>query len=794
MTIIDVRTLFVTYVVSSALGTAVMASLWLQNRKRSPEIILWPVNYALQFIAFLLIALRGAIPDFVSIVLANALIVAGAVILFRGLERYVGKESRQLHNYVMVIVFTLLHAYLTFVYPSLALRNVNLSLALIFICVQISWLMLRRVDLELRPATRATGIISAALGLVSLANLLANLTLPQANDLFRSGLIDASALLAYQILFIALTYTLFLLFDRRLLMALERKLVEIQQVEDALKRNEEQIRLLLYSTAEAIYGIDLQGNCTFANPSCLRMLGYADMGQLLGQNMHRLIHHSYPDGSPMPVDVCKIYRAFREGKGVHVDDEVLWKADGASFPAEYWSYPQRVNGEISGAVVTFINITKRKQAEKALKENQQKFQGLVETLYDWIWEVDSQGHYTYVSPQLKSILGYEPQEILGKTPFNLMPPEEAKSISEKFEALVMERKPIAALENINIHKDGHLIRLETNGLPFYDADGNFKGYRGTDRDITARKQAEELLASERQRLAYILEGTNVGTWEWNIQTGETIFNERWAEIIGYTLTELAPVSIDTWIKFTHPDDLKASDDLLKKHFRKELPYYECEARMQHKNGRWVWVLDRGKVATWTEDGKPLVMSGTHQDITKRKLAEEKVQHMATHDGLTDLPSLRLAEDRLSMALRLSRRHKNRTAVMFIDLDGFKAVNDTLGHDAGDYVLKQVAQRLLSCVRETDTVARVGGDEFLLIATGLRAPENAAQIAEKVVHLLSQPITFNKQRAAIGASLGIALYPDHGKNADQLIKQADEAMYRIKSAGKNGFNFANAAIK
>ena len=566
-----------------------------------------------------------------------------------------------------------------------------------------------------------------------------------------------------------------------------------KQAEEILKESEEQVRLLLNSTAEAIYGIDLKGDCTFANPSCLRMLGYADT-QLLGRNMHRLIHHSHPDGSPMALEECSIYRAFRDGTGTHRDDEVLWKADGTCFPVEYWSYPQIVNSEVSGAVVTFIDITERKQAEKALRESRQQFQGLVETLYDWVWEVDTEGRYSYVSPQVKNILGYEPHEILGKTPVDLMPPEEAKSVSKKFGALIKERKPIVALENINIHKDGHLVVLETNGLPFSNADGNFKGYRGTDRDITVRKQAEKLLATERQRLSYILEGTNVGTWEWNVQTGETIFNERWAEVIGYTMQELAPVSIDTWVKFAHPDDLKVSADLLAQHFRKELPYYECEMRMRHKNGNWVWVLDRGRVATWMDDGSPLVMSGTHQDITERKLAEAQIHHLATHDGLTDLPSLSLAKDRLSMALGMARRNKTALAVMFIDLDGFKTVNDTLGHDAGDHVLSQVAQRLLSCARETDTVARVGGDEFLLISTGLHAAENATQIAEKVIRLVSQPVIINGRQAVVSTSIGIALYPDHGEEMDRLIKQADEAMYRIKNAGKNGFRFADAAIK
>ena len=145
---------------------------------------------------------------------------------------------------------------------------------------------------------------------------------------------------------------------------------------------------------------------------------------------------------------------------------------------------------------------------------------------------------------------------------------------------------------------------------------------GTVLDITSRKQMEDELLSHQQRLQSILDGTNVGTWEWNVQTGETIFNERWAEMIGYRLDELQPISIETWKKFAHPDDLRVSGELLARHFSGELPYYECESRMQHKSGHWVWVLDRGKVATWTEDGKPLRMSGTHQDITVRKQLED----------------------------------------------------------------------------------------------------------------------------------------------------------------------------
>jgi diguanylate cyclase (GGDEF)-like protein/PAS domain S-box-containing protein len=451
--------------------------------------------------------------------------------------------------------------------------------------------------------------------------------------------------------------------QRQLVQALEREVVERKQAEETLKSSEAHVRLLLDSTAEAIYGIDLEGNCTFVNPAGLRLLGYSEPTDLLGRNMHRLIHHSSPDGTPMAIEQCDIYRAFRVGQGTHRDDEVLWKRDGTSFPVEYWSHPQLVGGKVVGAVVAFI-------------------------------------------------------------------------------------------------------------------------------DITQRRRFQRLLELEQQRLAFILEGTNVGTWEWNVQTGETVFNERWAEIIGHTLGELSPISIETWSRLAHPEDLKVSGHLLEKHFRRELPYYELEARMRHKDSSWVWVLDRGKVAVWSEDGKPLMMYGTHQDITARKLAEEEIRHLATHDALTGLPSLRLAKDRLSMAVHSAHRNKTLAAAMFIDLDGFKAVNDHLGHEAGDAVLAHVARVVGSNLRETDTFARIGGDEFLLVAADLKLPEGAKVVARRILDLLSAPMQIQGEQVSIGASIGIALYPKDGQDPDRLIKAADAAMYEVKKRGKNGYGLAS----
>ena len=190
---------------------------------------------------------------------------------------------------------------------------------------------------------------------------------------------------------------------------------------------------------------------------------------------------------------------------------------------------------------------------------------------------------------------------------------------------VFIEKQINQLRNYASAKQQTRLRIEATTQAEEQA-------RATERlrvEVAARKRAEETLRVERERLDGIIMGASVGTWEWNVQTGETVFNDRWAEIIGYTLDEISPVSIETWTRFTHPDNLKVSGELLEKHFRGDLDYYECEARMKHKNGAWAWVLDRGKVSTRTQDGSPLLMRGTHIDITARKLAEESLKNTNT---------------------------------------------------------------------------------------------------------------------------------------------------------------------
>ncbi|MDD3883644.1 MAG: diguanylate cyclase [Gallionella sp.] len=300
--------------------------------------------------------------------------------------------------------------------------------------------------------------------------------------------------------------------------------------------------------------------------------------------------------------------------------------------------------------------------------------------------------------------------------------------------------------------------------------------------IVERKNAQ--LGDKTLRLESIIEGTRVGTWEWNVQTGETRFNQYWAEMLGYTLEELAPVSLQTWIDLTHPDDLKCSNELLQKHFAGQLTYYECEIRMRHRLGHWIWVLDRGRVNRWLADGRPSMMFGTHQDISQRKLAEHEMEHIAHHDLLTGLPNRILLEDRLQQILSAAKREQSQFALLFIDLDEFKPVNDNYGHAVGDEVLKESARRMLECLRASDTVARVGGDEFVGILPRIQQGADAVAVAAKMRRLIAEPFLIDGLKVSISSSIGIALYPEDGDNEDTLLENADSAMYQAKKNGRN----------
>ena len=282
---------------------------------------------------------------------------------------------------------------------------------------------------------------------------------------------------------------------------------------------------------------------------------------------------------------------------------------------------------LTDTINTMLGVIR--QSRDTLEQERQRLENVIDGTNAGTWEWNIPSGKLVVNERWARMLGYSVEElspVTVETWSGNVHPDDLKVTMDQLDRHFKGESSEFRTEIRMRHKQGHWVWILGLGRVLERAaDGQPLQMSGTHIDISEQKQQEFELSEQRRRLDDILTGTNVGTWEWNVQTGAVVFNARWAEMIGYRLAELEPISIDTWMRFVHPDDLKVSGELLEKHFAGEQPFYECEARMRHKNGHWVWVLDRGRVASRTEDGKPLLMSGTHQDITERKEAEQRLR-------------------------------------------------------------------------------------------------------------------------------------------------------------------------
>ena len=312
--------------------------------------------------------------------------------------------------------------------------------------------------------------------------------------------------------------------------------------------------------------------------------------------------------------------------------------------------------------------------------------------------------------------------------------------------------------------------------------------------------AEVRLKDREKQLELVLEASQLGFWDWDIAKNKVIRNERWAAMLGYRLDDIE-FSVKQWIDFIHPDDQAAAWKSIQDCMEGVSQMHSMEYRMRCKDGQYKWILDQAQVVERDANQKAVRMCGTHTDITERKLMEEQIRHQALYDGLTELPNRYLFEDRLRLSMIKSKRTGHYCALMFLDLDNFKPLNDSYGHAVGDLLLIEVANRLKRCVRETDTVARIGGDEFVIQLEQLDADEalsrkEAEVTALKIGRLLAEPY-FLKMTTKAGetivehhctASIGVTLFVGNKESQKEIMRRADDAMYRAKDAGRNRIQF------
>ncbi|MES1982169.1 MAG: EAL domain-containing protein [Pseudomonadota bacterium] len=309
----------------------------------------------------------------------------------------------------------------------------------------------------------------------------------------------------------------------------------------------------------------------------------------------------------------------------------------------------------------------------------------------------------------------------------------------------------------------------------------------------ARNVAEDALRESEQRWRFALESAGEGVWDWNIPASEVTFTKQWKEMLGHTEEEIG-TGLHVWSERVHPEDLPRSLADLHAYLDGETETFSNEHRMLCKDGSYKWILTRGMITNRSADGTPLRVIGTHTDITTRKLTEDTIQRQANYDPLTQLPNRRLFRDRLELEIRKAHRSGRLMALMFIDLDNFKEVNDTLGHDMGDILLIEAAQRITTCVRVSDTVARLGGDEFVVILAALEDVGNVERVAQDILDKLTAAFQLEKEKAFVSASIGITLYPTDATEIEELLKHADQAMYASKKQGRNRFSYFTPSMQ
>ena len=671
------------------------------------------------------------------------------------------------------------------------------------------------------------------------------------------------------------------------------------ETEALLLRNQ----TLMQNSMDGILIMDVEGNVIEANSAFCNMLGYTREEAL------RLNVADW-DTQWSREELRERFKSI-VGRSVQLET-VQRRKDTSLIQVEITSCGVEIDGKVY-VYAASRDITERKKIEVALGKERDFIQAILDTAGTLIVVLDRKGHILRLNKIGEILTGYRFEEIREQPFWNIFLLEnERAGVAAAFDRL-SAGDIVSRYENHWRCKDGSTRLFDWHNTVLLDDKGEVEYLVGIANDITERKFSEQALRESEERWHFAIDGSGDGVWDWNLETGQIEFSERYLEMLGYS-DNVNWNCLDDWKNHVAPEEMQQAMVMLEAYLDGKVPTYSAEYRMQCADGGWAWMLARGKVVSRAADGRPLRLIGTHTDITERKQseqalriaaatfdtheailitdvqgnivrvnsafsditgyredevigknprimssgrqdkafyiemwqqllhtgswggeiwdkrkngqiypkwltitavkndrqetshyvaifsditarkqAEEEIRNLAFYDSLTRLPNRRLFMDRFRAALTISTRRNDFGAVLFIDLDRFKILNDTLGHDYGDLLLVDVAGRIKSCVREMDTVARLGGDEFVVLIEGVSDDQDETSrkiglIAEKIRDTLAQPYKLKSHEHHCSPSIGISLYHGNEKPVDDLIQQADMAMYQAKESGRNAVRF------
>lgn len=473
-----------------------------------------------------------------------------------------------------------------------------------------------------------------------------------------------------------------------------------------------------------------------------------------------------------------------------LDGVGFFATDLSSGLANFWLYMMSMTF-VGVALAT--TIWQHRRDAQALRESESKLHAILDHAPVGIWLVGTDGRYRFVNKRFCDAVGIPETRFLATTNLpELLGEEMAASCQASDSACLAQDESYVSVETLKL-ADGEIHQLEVTKAKLRDTKGEVVGAIGISVDVTERKQAEEALRESEARWSFALEGGGDCVWDWSLITNDVALSKGGKAMFGFADDEIGN-SMAEWNARVHPEDVVSLLVQIADFFREKQDKFIAEYRVRCKDDSWKWVLTRGMVSHRDEAGRVIRMIGTHTDLTERKQAEETIQRQAHYDALTQLPNRRLFRDRLEHTIKLSKRDHSPFALMLIDLDHFKEVNDTMGHDAGDFLLVDAAQRILHCVRESDTVARMGGDEFVVILPDIEDPANIERIAQKIISKLAAPFILGEEKAFISASIGITLYPSDASSMETLLKNADQAMYVAKNLGRNRMSYFTPVLQ